>query len=126
MEPWRIKNEEKDIDSKIHFSFRQSGDTTPNILIADMAEREPGPNPDAAAETVTDPGLSILTWNLNGLRSIPDFPGWLAGCGADIICLQETKVKLISFQDSNSNLFSFLCHLSWNNPPLPLFSVLLL
>ena len=100
MEPWRIKNEEKDIDSKIHFSFRQSGDMTPNILIADMAE--PGPNPDAAAETVPEPGLSILTWNLNGLRSILDFPGWLAGCGADIICLQETKVKLISFHDSNS------------------------
>jgi AP endonuclease-2 len=34
----------------------------------------------------------ILTWNINGIRSLADFPSVLAGLPADIVCLQETKV----------------------------------
>lgn len=37
--------------------------------------------------------LRIITWNVNGLRAAlrAGFLGWLERCGADIVCLQETK-----------------------------------
>ena len=39
-------------------------------------------------------GLRILTWNINGIRSLVDFPKVLQELPADVICLQETKVIL--------------------------------
>ena len=39
-------------------------------------------------------GLRILTWNINGIRSLVDFPKVLQELPADVICLQETKVTL--------------------------------
>lgn len=38
---------------------------------------------------------SLISWNVNGIRSVADkgfFP-WLESCGADIVCLQETKAQ---------------------------------
>ncbi|MFP4522662.1 MAG: exodeoxyribonuclease III [Fibrobacterota bacterium] len=37
--------------------------------------------------------MKMLSWNVNGLRAAlrKDFLEWLSGCGADIVCLQETK-----------------------------------
>jgi exodeoxyribonuclease-3 len=39
--------------------------------------------------------VKILSWNVNGIRAVHgrDFLGWLAGTGADIVCLQETKAQ---------------------------------
>ena len=43
-------------------------------------------------------GLRILTWNINGIRSLVDFPKVLQELPADVICLQETKVTtMLSF-----------------------------
>jgi exodeoxyribonuclease-3 len=37
--------------------------------------------------------LTILSWNINGVRAAEKrgFLGWLGGCGAEIVALQETK-----------------------------------
>ena len=37
----------------------------------------------------------IITYNVNGIRSAVNkgFIGWLQDCGADIVCLQETKAQ---------------------------------
>ena len=46
-------------------------------------------------------GLRILTWNINGIRSLVDFPKVLQELPADVICLQETKVTImLSFLSS--------------------------
>jgi len=37
-------------------------------------------------------GLRVLTWNINGLRSLDNFTEWLRRLDADILCFQETKV----------------------------------
>jgi len=37
-------------------------------------------------------GLRILSWNINGLRSLENFPEWLSRLDADVLCFQETKV----------------------------------
>ena len=44
------------------------------------------------AEVKTVGDLRILTWNINGIRSLADFPKVLQELPADIVCLQETKV----------------------------------
>ncbi len=38
---------------------------------------------------------TLLSWNVNGVRAVErkGFLPWLAGCGADIVCLQETKIQ---------------------------------
>ena len=36
--------------------------------------------------------LQVLTWNINGIRSLEDFQERLQQSEADIICVQETKV----------------------------------
>ena len=38
-------------------------------------------------------GLKIFTWNVNGVRSFEDFAERLQKTDADIICIQETKVR---------------------------------
>ena len=37
----------------------------------------------------------IITYNVNGIRAAASkgFIDWLAGCGADVVCLQETKAQ---------------------------------
>jgi len=37
-------------------------------------------------------GFRILSWNINGLRSLENFPDWLSRLEADVLCFQETKV----------------------------------
>jgi exodeoxyribonuclease-3 len=48
---------------------------------------------------------TILSWNVNGIRSAEKkgFLSWLAGCGADIICLQETKIQPEQLTDELSS-----------------------
>lgn len=53
------------------------------------------------------PGLRLLTWNVNGVRSLGSFPAWLTSeAGADIICLQESDILktslLFRFSDEHS------------------------
>jgi len=38
---------------------------------------------------------TVISWNVNGIRSAErkGFLPWLASCGADIVCLQETKIQ---------------------------------
>ena len=47
---------------------------------------------DAEGKAATS-GLKIFTWNVNGVRSFEDFPERLQKTDADIICIQETKVR---------------------------------
>jgi exodeoxyribonuclease-3 len=37
--------------------------------------------------------LKLLSWNVNGIRAAEKkgFAEWLAGCGGDIVAIQETK-----------------------------------
>lgn len=39
--------------------------------------------------------MRIITWNVNGLRACvgKGFPDFLAKCGADLFCIQETKMQ---------------------------------
>ena len=39
--------------------------------------------------------MKIITWNVNGIRAVEkkDFCKWLSECGADVVCIQETKAK---------------------------------
>jgi exodeoxyribonuclease-3 len=48
--------------------------------------------------------LRIITLNLNGIRSAcrRGFPAWVAGCAADIICLQELKAQPADLTDKIS------------------------
>jgi len=46
----------------------------------------------------SDVRMRIVTWNINGIRSLKD--DWtksLAGLNADIVCIQETKVNSKSY-----------------------------
>ncbi|MEO0510312.1 MAG: exodeoxyribonuclease III [Verrucomicrobiota bacterium] len=38
---------------------------------------------------------TLISWNVNGLRAVlkKGFNDFLAGCGADVVCLQETKIS---------------------------------
>ncbi|HLA45843.1 MAG TPA: exodeoxyribonuclease III [Aggregatilineales bacterium] len=35
--------------------------------------------------------LSIYSWNINGLRAVPDFLDWLQSLRPDVLCLQEVR-----------------------------------
>lgn len=39
--------------------------------------------------------MKIISWNVNGYRAVlgKGFLDWLNGCGADVVCLQETKCE---------------------------------
>lgn len=39
--------------------------------------------------------MKIVSWNVNGIRAVEkkDFVPWLLSCGADVVCLQETKAR---------------------------------
>ena len=47
------------------------------------------------AETLPADKVRLLTWNMNGVRSFDDFQDRITNCGADIICIQETKVMMM-------------------------------
>ena len=40
--------------------------------------------------------MKLSSWNVNGLRAAANkgFYDWLAGCSADVVALQETKLRL--------------------------------
>ena len=44
------------------------------------------------AQTLPADKLRLMTWNMNGVRSFDDFQDRITNSGADIICIQETKV----------------------------------
>lgn len=46
--------------------------------------------------------MKIITWNVNGLRACikKGFTDWLKNCKADIVCLQETRVREDQIDDS--------------------------
>ena len=44
-------------------------------------------------ETQSANRLRLMTWNMNGVRSFDDFQERITNCEADIICIQETKVR---------------------------------
>ena len=37
--------------------------------------------------------MKIISWNVNGIRAVEKkgFLNWIANCGADVVCIQETK-----------------------------------
>ena len=37
--------------------------------------------------------MKIISWNVNGIRAVEKkgFTDWLLNCGADVVCIQETK-----------------------------------
>lgn len=39
--------------------------------------------------------MKIISWNVNGIRAVEKkgFVNWLLNCGADIVCIQETKAS---------------------------------
>ncbi|MSP91890.1 MAG: exodeoxyribonuclease III [Myxococcales bacterium] len=39
--------------------------------------------------------MRIVSWNVNGLRAVhaKGFLPWLAGCGADVVCVQEIRAR---------------------------------
>ena len=39
--------------------------------------------------------MILMSWNVNGLRAVvqKDFWNWLAGCGADVVGIQESKLQ---------------------------------
>lgn len=39
--------------------------------------------------------MKIISWNVNGIRAVEKkgFVDWLLNCGADVVCIQETKAK---------------------------------
>ena len=45
------------------------------------------------AQTLPADKLRLMTWNMNGVRSFDDFQDRITNCEADIICIQETKVR---------------------------------
>ena len=71
------------------------------------------PDPDVAAVRAVG-GLRILTWNINGIRSLADFPKVLEELPADVICLQETKVTRDMLTESVSILPGFTSYFSFS------------
>ncbi|MEM6796331.1 MAG: exodeoxyribonuclease III [Acidobacteriota bacterium] len=45
--------------------------------------------------------MRIVSWNVNGIRAAAKkgFGEWLAGCGADVVGLQETRARLEQFPE---------------------------
>ena len=39
--------------------------------------------------------MKIISWNVNGLRAVEKkgFAAWISACGADVVCIQETKAR---------------------------------
>lgn len=39
--------------------------------------------------------MKIISWNVNGIRAVEKkgFADWISSCGADVVCIQETKAR---------------------------------
>ncbi|MCP3966481.1 MAG: exodeoxyribonuclease III [Lentisphaerae bacterium] len=50
--------------------------------------------------------MKLISWNVNGIRAVEKkgFIEWLENCGADIICLQETKARQEQLSDNLLNI----------------------
>ena len=46
--------------------------------------------------------MKIISWNVNGIRAVEkkDFCTWLNNCGADVVCIQETKARPEQLSDA--------------------------
>lgn len=55
---------------------------------------------------------NIISWNVNGIRAIAKkgFSEWLAGTGADIVCLQETKAHPDQLDDELKAMHGYTSH----------------
>ena len=40
--------------------------------------------------------MTVISWNVNGIRAVEKkgFTDWLLSCGADVVCIQETKAQV--------------------------------
>jgi exodeoxyribonuclease-3 len=56
--------------------------------------------------------LRIISWNVNGLRSVvkKGFLAWLQASGADIVCLQETRVDEAQVPEEVRAVPGYFCH----------------
>lgn len=66
--------------------------------------------------------MKIQTWNVNGIRAAQKkgFEKWFSDCGADVVCLQETKAnrdQLDAFLLSPNQYFSY-----WHSAEKPGYS----
>ena len=45
--------------------------------------------------------MKLVSWNVNGIRAVlgKGFLGWLEDCGADVVCLQETRARETQLAD---------------------------
>lgn len=55
--------------------------------------------------------MKIVSWNVNGLRAVytKGFADYFNSCGADIFCIQETKMQQGNFEFSPAGYYSY-----WN------------
>ncbi|XP_050714582.1 DNA-(apurinic or apyrimidinic site) endonuclease 2-like isoform X1 [Eriocheir sinensis] len=59
--------------------------------------------------------LKILSWNINGLRSVkPNLKEFLTSLDADIICLQETKVTRDMLEESQAIIEGYSSYFSFS------------
>ncbi|SKA72501.1 exodeoxyribonuclease-3 [Paucidesulfovibrio gracilis DSM 16080] len=60
--------------------------------------------------------MRILSWNVNGFRAVlgKGFPEWLAGCGADVVMLQETKAHPDQIPAEHRDPEGWISHWNWS------------
>ena len=53
--------------------------------------------------------MILISWNVNGIRAVEKkgFVEWVEGCGADILCLQETKAHKEQLSDKLLDIDSY-------------------
>jgi len=61
-----------------------------------------------------DDKLTLITWNMNGVRSFDDFQDRITNSNADIICIQETKVTRDMLTESIAVLPDFSSYFSFS------------
>ena len=71
--------------------------------------------------------MRIISWNVNGIRSADKkgFVPWMQSCGADIVCLQETKARPEQLPESLRRINSgdgALYHAYWASAKKPGYS----
>ncbi|QSH40663.1 exodeoxyribonuclease III [Lentisphaerota bacterium ZTH] len=57
--------------------------------------------------------MKLISWNVNGIRAVEKkgFVKWLETCGADIVCLQETKAREEQLSDALLEINGY--HSTW-------------
>ena len=58
--------------------------------------------------------MILISWNVNGIRAVEKkgFIEWVENCGADILCLQETKAHAEQLSDKLINIDGYKSHWS--------------